>query len=68
VRIAVAVEKVGTSSCALRFEVERVAASGPTPAAVVRHVVVAANVDALRSTPIPDEIRAILARHTSDGV
>jgi 4-hydroxybenzoyl-CoA thioesterase len=63
VRVAVRVENVGRSSCTLRFDVERSGPAGGAAAAVVRHVVVASNVDAMRSTPIPDEVRAILARH-----
>jgi 4-hydroxybenzoyl-CoA thioesterase len=66
VSVEVTVERVGTSSCALRFDVRREpAGAAATPVAVVRHVVVASNVDALRSTPIPDDVRAVLARHAT---
>jgi 4-hydroxybenzoyl-CoA thioesterase len=61
VRIDVSVETIGTSSCALRFNLRR--ARSLEPVALLRHVVVACDVDLLRSTPIPDDVRAVLAGH-----
>jgi len=63
VRIDVTVEKIGTSSCSLRFDLRRSASA--LPVAVVRHVVVSSDVDAMRSTPIPDDVRAVLVRHAA---
>jgi YbgC/YbaW family acyl-CoA thioester hydrolase len=60
VTIAVCVERLGTSSCLFRYDVR-----GPAgrQAATVRHVVVLTDLDAMRSQPIPDDVRALLARY-----
>jgi 4-hydroxybenzoyl-CoA thioesterase len=60
VRVAVAVERIGTSSCALRFELERV---GGPHVATLRHVVALTDLDAMRSRPVPSDIRALLEKH-----
>ncbi|MDP9035407.1 MAG: acyl-CoA thioesterase [Myxococcota bacterium] len=58
VRIGALVERIGASSCTLRFEIDR------TPdharVAVVRHVVVLTDMDAIRAHPFPDDVRALL--------
>jgi 4-hydroxybenzoyl-CoA thioesterase len=65
VRIAATVERLGTSSIALRFELTRLAPEAGSPGervATLRHVVVATDLTAMRSRPLPDEVRAALAR------
>jgi 4-hydroxybenzoyl-CoA thioesterase len=66
VRIDVVVERIGLSSCTLRFDLHRVG-EDPRQVAVVRHVVVASDIDAMRSTPIPEDARAIFARYAPDA-
>jgi 4-hydroxybenzoyl-CoA thioesterase len=60
VRIALEVERIGNSSCALRFDLTR--ASGD-PVATIRHVVVLTDLSAMRSRPTPADVRAILEQH-----
>jgi 4-hydroxybenzoyl-CoA thioesterase len=61
VRIATLVERIGTSSCALRFDLER-AADGDH-IATVRHVVALTDLATMRSRPLPDDVRALLQQH-----
>jgi 4-hydroxybenzoyl-CoA thioesterase len=61
VRVEVAVDRIGTSSCALRFELERVGgAAGAAHIATLRHVVALTDLDAMRARPIPTDLRALL--------
>jgi 4-hydroxybenzoyl-CoA thioesterase len=61
VRIATVVERVGTSSCALRFDLAR--ASDGHPIATVRHVVALTDLATMRARPLPDDLRAVLERY-----
>jgi 4-hydroxybenzoyl-CoA thioesterase len=63
VRIAVAVERIGTSSCALRFELERVDGDDHGRVATLRHVVALTHLDEMRSRPLPPDVRALLERY-----
>jgi 4-hydroxybenzoyl-CoA thioesterase len=63
VRVAVTVERIGTSSVALRFELSRL--PDAEKIATVRHVVAHTDMAAMRSRPVPDDVRAILERHTA---
>ncbi len=58
VRIAVSVERLGTSSVALRFELAR--ASDGAHVATLRHVAVLTDLNELRSRPLPDDVRQAL--------
>ncbi|HEX7354424.1 MAG TPA: acyl-CoA thioesterase [Mycobacteriales bacterium] len=61
--IAVAAERIGTTSFTLRFEVRRSADTGLSPVAVVRVVYVVVGADiASGKRPIPDELREALLR------
>jgi 4-hydroxybenzoyl-CoA thioesterase len=62
VRVVVAVERIGTSSCALRFDLARV---DGTHVATIRHIVVLTDLTALRSRPLPQDLRTILENHLS---
>lgn len=55
--IAAAVATVGTSSCAIAFQVDRQA--DPVRVASIRHVVVLVDVNGMRSRPLPDDLRAL---------
>jgi 4-hydroxybenzoyl-CoA thioesterase len=59
VRIAVSVERLGTSSVALRFDLART--SDGVHVATLRHVAVLTDLNALRSRPLPDDVREVLA-------
>jgi 4-hydroxybenzoyl-CoA thioesterase len=61
VRIETTVERLGTSSVALRFDLAR----GADAIATIRHVVVLTNLETMRSAPLPDDVRAVLARHAA---
>jgi 4-hydroxybenzoyl-CoA thioesterase len=63
VRIAATVERVGTSSCALRFELTRGEDPGGAHVAKVRHVVALTDLATMRARPLPDDVRALLERH-----
>jgi len=63
VRIAVTVERVGRSSIGLRFDLSRL--PDGEKIATVRHVVAHTDMTALHSRPVPDDVRAILERHTA---
>ncbi len=60
VHIFVGVERVGTSSCALRFELLRPDGSR---VATVRHVVALTDLAAMRAHPLPADLRALLESH-----
>jgi 4-hydroxybenzoyl-CoA thioesterase len=62
-RIAVVVERLGTSSVSLRFQLER--ASDALHVATVRHVLVMSDLVALRSVPLTEDLRALLEQHTA---
>jgi YbgC/YbaW family acyl-CoA thioester hydrolase len=61
VRIAVTVERLGRSSVTARFDVTR--AAGGERVATLRHVVVLTDLAAMKSRPLPDDVRAVLERH-----
>ena len=63
VRIAVTVERIGRSSIALRFDVSRL--PDGEKVATLSHVVAHTDMVAMRSRPVPDDVRAILERHAS---
>ncbi|HZU85443.1 MAG TPA: thioesterase family protein [Polyangiaceae bacterium] len=64
VRIATHVERVGRSSCTLRFELTRAVDGRPPDAiATLRHVVALTDLHALRATPLPADVRALLEAH-----
>jgi 4-hydroxybenzoyl-CoA thioesterase len=62
VRIGVAVERVGTTSVTLRFDMTKVADG--TPVATLRHVVVSTDLHAMKSRPFPDDVRVLLDAST----
>lgn len=64
VRIATAVERVGTSSCALRFDIERT--SDGDHIATLRHVVALTDLGEMRSRPLPDDVLRVLGRYRAD--
>ena len=59
VRIAVSVERIGTSSVALRFDLARASDGGHV--ATLRHVAVLTDLNELRSRPLPDDVREVLS-------
>ena len=61
VRIAVTVERAGRSSVGLRFEMTRV--DDGSKVATLRHVMVMSDLTVLKSTPLPEDVRAVLERH-----
>ncbi len=61
VRIAVHVERLGRSSIGMRFELTR--GDDGSEVATVRHVMVLTDLAAMRSVPLPDDVRAVLERH-----
>jgi 4-hydroxybenzoyl-CoA thioesterase len=67
VRILVSVERMGTSSIALRFGLERGVNAGDVHVATIRHVVVLTNLDDLKHVPLPDALRALLAQHQAEA-
>jgi 4-hydroxybenzoyl-CoA thioesterase len=58
VSIAATVERLGTSSITLRFELT--SASDGDHVATLRHVVALTDLTAMRARPIPDDVRAVL--------
>jgi 4-hydroxybenzoyl-CoA thioesterase len=60
VRIALTVERLGTSSCALRFDLRR---PDGHRVAIVRHVVASCDLDAMRARPLADDLRSLFERH-----
>ncbi|MDP9151690.1 MAG: acyl-CoA thioesterase [Myxococcota bacterium] len=63
VRIMVHVERIGASSVTLRFEIDR--APQEVRVAMVRHVVVLTDLDAMRAHPFPADLRALLEGRSS---
>jgi 4-hydroxybenzoyl-CoA thioesterase len=63
VAIAVCVEKIGRSSCSLRFDLFR--ASDHRPVATVRHVVALTDIGAMQSRPLPADVRSIFERYAT---
>lgn len=57
VLVEATVERLGTSSVALRFEMLR--SPGREPVAVLRHVVSLVDLGALRARPLPDDVRRV---------
>jgi 4-hydroxybenzoyl-CoA thioesterase len=57
VHIASTVERLGNSSCALRFDLTH---PNGSRVATARHVVVLTDLAALRPRPLPDDVRALL--------
>jgi 4-hydroxybenzoyl-CoA thioesterase len=60
-RIDVTLERVGRSSCALRYVITR--ASDGAKVASILHVCAVSDLSTITSIPIPDDMRAVLARH-----
>jgi 4-hydroxybenzoyl-CoA thioesterase len=60
VHVALAVERLGTSSIALRFDLRR---GDGHLAATLRHVVVVCDLDAMCAHPIPEDLRSLFERH-----
>ncbi len=60
-RIEVTVRRVGTSSCTFRYRFLR--ASDGVEAAVIEHVTVSTNLDAMTKVPLPADCRALLEAH-----
>ncbi len=61
IRIDVTVERMGASSVALRFRLERTADAGNV--ATIRHVVVLTDLTSMHAVPLTDDLRALFARH-----
>ena len=61
VRIAAHVERLGRSSVAIRFELTR--GDDGSKVATVRHVMALTDLAAMRSIPLPDDVRAVLEMH-----
>ncbi len=61
VRVAVHVEKAGRSSVSMRFELTR--GDDGRKVATVKHVMALTDLTAFRSTPLPEDVRAVLERH-----
>jgi 4-hydroxybenzoyl-CoA thioesterase len=60
-RIAVVVERIGKSSCTLRYDFTR--AGDGAKVAVIRHVVVVSDLRLIKTAPMPDDVRAVLEAH-----
>jgi 4-hydroxybenzoyl-CoA thioesterase len=63
VRIEVVVEHVGRTSCTIRYELFD--AKTRQLSARVRHIVVLSDLRVVQKVPIPDDVRAILERHSA---
>ncbi len=63
VRIVATVERIGTSSCTLRFDLTRGEAPPGPRVATIRHVVALTDLAAMRARPLPDDVRGVLERH-----
>jgi len=61
VRIEARVQRIGSSSCSLRFDLARVATGDHI--ATIRHVVVLTDLTVMRSRALPDDVRSVLERH-----
>jgi acyl-CoA thioesterase FadM len=55
----VSVERICTSSVALRFDLARASDGGHV--ATLRHVAVLTDLNELRSRPLPDDVREVLS-------
>jgi 4-hydroxybenzoyl-CoA thioesterase len=64
-RISVVVERIGRSSTTLAYTLYR--KSDGAVVAVVRHVVVSSDLGTITSTPLPDDVRAVLETHAERG-
>jgi 4-hydroxybenzoyl-CoA thioesterase len=60
-RIEVTVEKIGRSSAAIRYDLRRT--RDDVHVATVHHTVVLSDLTVLKSTPMPDDVRAALTQH-----
>jgi 4-hydroxybenzoyl-CoA thioesterase len=75
VRIAATVERIGTSSIAVRFDLARIAPGGQPAVevassdavATLRHVVVVTDLEEMRARPLPDDVRAALKPWLAPG-
>ena len=56
-RISVVVERIGRSSCTLRYEIVR--ARDAAVVATIHHVVVLSDLGTLTSTPLPEDVRTV---------
>jgi 4-hydroxybenzoyl-CoA thioesterase len=65
VLVEAAVERLGTSSVGLRFDVLR--SPSREPVAVVKHVVALVDLGAIRAQPLPDDVRAVFERYRLSG-
>ncbi len=65
VLVEASVERLGTSSVALRFDIVR--SPGREPVAVVKHVVAMVDLGAIRAQPLPDDVRAVFERYLRAG-
>ncbi len=61
-QIATTVTKVGASSCTFRYAITR--ASDGADVATVESVVVSTALDTVTKIPLPEDVRALLARHS----
>lgn len=64
VSIAATVERLGTSSITLRFDLT--SATDGDHVATLRHVVALTDLTAMRARPLPDDVRAILETWLAD--
>lgn len=62
-RIAITVERIGRTSCALRYIFTR--AHDQAAVATILHVCAVSDLRSLHAIPIPDDVRAVLANHTA---
>ena len=64
-QIAVTVEHIGTSSSVFRYEISRILPDRTLGDVVslIRHIVVLSDLTRLHSTPIPADVRRVLATH-----
>jgi 4-hydroxybenzoyl-CoA thioesterase len=65
VLVEATVERLGTSSVGLRFDILR--SPGREPVAVVKHVVALVDLGAIRAQPLPDDVRAVFERYRLSG-
>jgi acyl-CoA thioesterase FadM len=62
-QIDVTVTQIGTTSCTFAYDVRR-ANDGATVARVA-HTCVVSDLNGIKKIPIPDDVRAVLERHSS---
>jgi 4-hydroxybenzoyl-CoA thioesterase len=65
VHITTVVERLGASSAAFLFRLDRTADGARV--ATIRHIHVLTDLASLRAVPLTDELRAVLGRHMSGG-